>query len=66
MPAWPVNIFPYIFAGYLLIGIAWFMMLRRRDGFIEQVRHTVYVDHAPTAAGEVMPLKRQRASVPAA
>jgi hypothetical protein len=32
----------------------------------EQVRRTVYVDHAPTAAGEVMPLKRQRASVPAA
>jgi amino acid transporter len=66
VPAWPVNMFPYIFAGYLLIGIAWFMMLRRRDGFTEQVRRTVYVDHAPTAAGEVMPLKRQRASVPAA
>jgi len=52
--------------GYLLIGIVWFMMLRRRTGFTEQVRQTVYVDHAPSAAGEVTPINRQRSSVPAA
>jgi amino acid transporter len=66
VPAWPVNIFPYIFGGYLMIGIVWFMMLRRRTGFNEQVRQTVYVDHAPSAGAEITPLKRQRSSVPAA
>jgi hypothetical protein len=65
VPSWPVNIFPYIFVGYLLIGMTWFMMLRRRTGFAEQVRETVYVDHAPSA-GAAVPVKRTRSSVTAA
>ena len=65
VPSWPVNIFPYIFMGYLLIGMGWFMRLRRRTGFTEQVRETVYVDHAPSA-GAAIPLKRARSSVTAA
>jgi amino acid transporter len=64
VPSWPVNIFPYIFVGYLLIGMAWFMMLRRRTGFSEQVRETVYVDHAPSA-GAAVPIKQARSSVTA-
>jgi len=65
VPSWPVNIFPYIFIGYLLMGIGWFMWLRRRAGFAEQVRQTVYVDHSPSAGAEV-PLNRARSSVTAA
>jgi hypothetical protein len=66
VPSWPVNIFPYIFVGYLLIGIVWFMMLRRRIGFTEQVRQTVYVDHTPSAPSQVTAIKRERSSMPAA
>jgi amino acid transporter len=66
VPSWPVNIFPYIFLGYLAIGIAWFMILRRRIGFTEQVRNTVYVDHAGTATAEAAPIKNRRSSMPAA
>src|SRR5271154_5043585 len=56
VPSWPVNIFPYIFVGYVLIGMGWFMTLRRRTGFTEQVRQTVYVEHAPSAVE--VPIKR--------
>jgi amino acid transporter len=67
VPSWPVNIFPYIFVGYVLIGMVWFMMLRRRIGFTEQVRQTVYGEHAPSAGVEVeVPLKRAQTSVTAA
>jgi hypothetical protein len=43
VPAWPVNIFPYIFLGYLLLGMAWFAVLRRRPlywpkGFTSRLR----------------------------
>jgi hypothetical protein len=65
VPSWPVNIFPYIFIGYLLIGMVWYMMLRQRSGFTEQVRETVYVDHAPSA-GPAVPLKSAQSRVTAA
>jgi amino acid transporter len=65
VPSWPVNIFPYIFGGYLLIGIVWFMRLRRRTGFTEQVRSSVYVDHDSLAPADVTPIKRERSSIPA-
>src|SRR5271154_781131 len=65
VPSWPVNIFPYIFVGYVLIGMGWFMMLRRRTGFTEQVRQTVYGEHTPSAGAE-MPLKPAQSSVTAA
>jgi amino acid transporter len=62
VPSWPVNVFPYIFVGYVLIGMGWFMMLRRRTGFTEQVRQTVYVEHTPSAGAEA-PLKPARSNV---
>jgi len=66
VPSWPVNIFPYIFLGYLAIGVVWFMILRRRIGFTEQLRNTVYVDHSGTATAEAAPIKSRRSSMPAA
>jgi len=66
VPSWPVNIFPYIFLGYLVLGIGWFMVLRSRTGFTEEVRRTVYVDHGSSAPAMTQPKPRQRSSVPAA
>ena len=31
VPPWPMNLIPYLFALYLLVGVAWFALLRRRD-----------------------------------
>jgi len=45
VPSWPVNIFPYIFLGYLAIGLAWFMVLRNRPDFAESIRNRVSDDH---------------------
>lgn len=44
-PSWPVNIFPYIFLGYLAIGMAWFMFLRRKPDFIASVKDRVHAEH---------------------
>jgi amino acid transporter len=46
VPAWPVNIFPYIFLAYLAMGISWFMVLRRRPDFVQQVRSRIHAEHA--------------------
>jgi amino acid transporter len=45
VPSWPVNIFPYIFLGYLAIGMAWFMILRRNPDFISSVKDRVHAEH---------------------
>jgi amino acid transporter len=45
VPSWPVNIFPYIFLGYLAIGLAWFMVLRNRPDFAESIRNRISDDH---------------------
>jgi amino acid transporter len=45
VPSWPVNIFPYIFLGYLAIGMAWFMFLRRKPDFIASVKDRVHAEH---------------------
>src|SRR5216683_6752985 len=45
VPSWPVNIFPYIFLGYLAIGMSWFMILRRNPDFIDSVRHRIHAEH---------------------
>ncbi|HLZ62421.1 MAG TPA: APC family permease [Ktedonosporobacter sp.] len=38
VPAYPVNIFPYIFLGYMLIGAVWlFMVSRRSVGIMEEI-----------------------------
>ena len=31
VPAPPVNYFPYVFLGYFAVGVAWFLMLRKRS-----------------------------------
>jgi hypothetical protein len=41
-----VNIFPYIFLGYLAIGITWILLVHRRTpGYAADVRQRVYSDH---------------------
>jgi hypothetical protein len=45
VPSWPVNIFPYIFLGYLAIGMTWFMILRRNPDFIDSVKSRVHAEH---------------------
>jgi hypothetical protein len=47
VPSWPVNIFPYIFVGYLAIGMTWFMILRRNPDFIDSVKDRIHAEHAP-------------------
>jgi len=46
MPAWPVNIFPYIFLGYLACGFSWFMILRRNPTLIADIKQRVHAEHA--------------------
>ncbi len=46
VPSWPVNIFPYIFLGYLAIGLGWFMVLRSRPDFARGVRDRIHAEHA--------------------
>ncbi len=63
VPSWPVNIFPYIFLGYLATGLAWFMILRRRPDFAEGVKGRIHAEHGNTgelrlAAVEKTPHKR--------
>jgi amino acid transporter len=63
VPSWPVNIFPYVFLGYLAIGLAWFMILRRRPDFAEGVKGRIHAEHGNTgelslAAVEKTPHKR--------
>ncbi|MBF6560567.1 MAG: APC family permease [Candidatus Binataceae bacterium] len=68
MPSWPVNVFPYIFLGYLAIGMTWFVILRRRSPEItESITRRVYVDHGASEAGAAdrVAIKR-RSSLPAA
>lgn len=45
VPSWPVNIFPYIFLGYVAIGLIWFMILRRRPDFAVSVSERVHSEH---------------------
>jgi amino acid transporter len=45
VPSWPVNIFPYIFLGYVAIGLAWFMILRRNPEFVDNVQHRIHLEH---------------------
>src|SRR5580692_5493107 len=46
VPSWPVNIFPYIFLAYVAVGMAWFMVLRRRPDFVDELRRRVHTEHA--------------------
>jgi amino acid transporter len=57
VPSWPVNIFPYIFLGFLTIGLVWFMMLRRRPDFAEGLSRRVRSEHEAAPVGEMEPEK---------
>jgi amino acid transporter len=48
VPSWPVNIFPYIFLGYLALGLGWFMLLRRNPDFVHDVRDRIHAQHGAT------------------
>src|SRR5580700_6949922 len=46
VPSWPVNIFPYIFLGYLTLGLGWFILLGRNAGFVDDLKDRVHAQHA--------------------
>jgi hypothetical protein len=46
VPAWPVNIFPYIFIAYLVAGLGWFRILQRNAAFIDQIKQRIHAEHA--------------------
>ncbi len=61
VPSWPVNVFPYIFGAYLIIGIAWiFSVHRRTPGYSAEVRRRVYSDHGQPIEAEVSTMAPQR------
>ena len=38
MPAWPVNLFPYIYLGWMAVGAGWlFIVNRRRPGILADI-----------------------------
>jgi amino acid transporter len=38
MPAWPVNLFPYIYLGWMAVGAGWlFIVNRRRPGILGDI-----------------------------
>ncbi|MBV8138474.1 MAG: APC family permease [Deltaproteobacteria bacterium] len=45
VPSWPVNIFPYIFLGYLALGLGWFMVLRSNRDFINGITDRIHAEH---------------------
>jgi amino acid transporter len=45
VPSWPVNIFPYIFLGYLALGLGWFMVLRSNRDFINGIKDRIHAEH---------------------
>lgn len=53
VPSWPVNIFPYIFLGYLAIGLAWFLILRRRPDFAQSLRRRVSSEHSDASGAGI-------------
>ncbi len=46
LPAFPVNLFPYIFLAYMAIGVVWlFVVSRRSPGKIEEIEHDLESAH---------------------
>jgi amino acid transporter len=61
VPSWPVNVFPYIFGAYLLIGIAWiFSVHKRTPGYSAEVTRRVYSDHGHAIEADVSAMEPQR------
>jgi amino acid transporter len=46
VPAWPVDIFPYIFLAYLLAGLGWFWILQRNPLFVDHIKQHIHAEHA--------------------
>jgi hypothetical protein len=60
-PSWPVNIFPYIFGTYLIVGIAWIVSVHKRTpGYSADVKRRVYNDHGQLVNAEVSAMTPQR------
>ena len=45
VPSWPVNVFPYIFLGYLALGLGWFIVLRNNRDFINGIKDRIHAEH---------------------
>ncbi len=64
VPSWPVNIFPYIFGTYLIMGIAWiFSVHKRTPGYAADVTRRVYNDHGQPIQAEVNPMTPERQAI---
>ena len=51
VPPAPVSYFPYVFLGYFLIGLAWFLTLRKRSpGTVEEIEREIEETHGSFAA----------------
>jgi hypothetical protein len=64
VPSWPVNIFPYIFLAYVAVGMVWFMVLRRRPDFVDELRRRVHTEHG-TGELQVTPAVVEKPRKPA-
>jgi amino acid transporter len=65
VPAWPVNIFPYIFIAYLAVGLGWFRILERNRGFIDQIKQRIHAEHVPAPTDlKVVPASTLKGSYP--
>jgi amino acid transporter len=57
-PPWPINLFPYIFLGYMICGGAWLYVINRREpGTLAAIEHDLERSleasvHAAAAQGE--------------
>ena len=58
VPAWPVNVFPYIFLAYLAIGLIWIFALHRRSpDFATDMKQRVADDLAAFTPSQNRPIQ---------
>ena len=60
VPSWPVNVFPYIFLGYLAIGLVWFMILHRRPDFANGLKDRIHAEHGGTGDLRLAPVAMEK------
>ena len=60
VPSWPVNVFPYIFLGYLAIGLVWFMILHRRPDFADGLKDRIHAEHGGTGDLRLAPVAMEK------